>query len=230
MPATGQQTTWRSRAGVAFPLALLLLSAGCSTSGTPAPDTQHGYSGSSSLTDLFAGSTAKGAQTVAGAQPDVNCPGVEVRRGAATLIMPPGEQSAMTVKYQGSFVRAARDCSLADGNMIVKVGVEGRIIIGPAGAPGQIAVPLRFAVVQETTGGIRTITTKFVSVPVTVNADGALFTHVEDALVFPLPTPTAVLDDYVIYIGFDPVSGEAQAKPPPKTRPRPKAKPATSAN
>jgi hypothetical protein len=239
MRGTGQRTERHGRALIAPALLLALFAAGCSSAGAPSaatpaapPDVSHGYSGSSSLSELFTGSTAKGTQTVAGAQPDVNCPGVEIRRGASTLtIAPPGDRSAMTVKYQGSFVRAARDCSVVDGNMVMKVGVEGRVVVGPAGGPGLVNVPLRFAVVQETPSGMRPIMTKFVIVPVNVDANGnTLFTYVEEAMIFPVPSPTAQLDDYVVYVGFDPVAAEAQAKPPPKVRPKPKAKPAAGAN
>ena len=31
----------------------------------------------------------------------------------------------------------------------MKVGIQGRVILGPSGRPGQIEVPLRIAVVQE---------------------------------------------------------------------------------
>ena len=183
--------------------------------------------------DVFTGSTAKAPQTVVGVQPDVNCPAIEVRRGASTLtIAPPGSQSAMTLKYQGSFVRQARECSVVDGNMVIKVGIEGRVVIGPAGGPGPVNVPLRFAVVQETPTGMRAIATKFVIVPVNVTADGnTLFSYVEEGLTFPVPSPISVLDDYVVYVGFDPVSAEAQTKvSPPKTRPKTKAKPGAGAN
>jgi len=229
-----QQTSWWGRTIVAASASLALFAGGCSSGGVATSDAAHGYSGSGSISDMFTGSSAKGPQTVAGAQPDVNCPPVEIRRGASTLsIAPPGDKSAMTLKYQGSFARAARECSVIDGNMAIKVGVEGRLIVGPAGGPGQVNVPIRFAVVQETPGGVRPIATKFVVVPVIVGADGnTLFTHVEDAMTFPVPAPTSLLDDYIVYIGFDPLSAEAQSKQPPNAKPRPqlKPKPAASAN
>ena len=157
--------------------------------------------------------------------PDVNCPAAEVRRGAATLsVGPAGERTAMSMKYQASFVRLARQCALVEGSMVMKVGVEGRVVLGPAGAPGPVSVPLRFAVVQETaSGGTRPITTKFIKVPVDVGATGNTpFVYVEETLSFPVPTPTTALDDYIVYVGFDPVSAEAQSKPAPKARPKPK--------
>jgi hypothetical protein len=228
------------RAVIAPSLLIAFLVGGCAAGGgpgTPAapPETEHGYSGSGTLSDYFASSSsAKAPQTATGAQPDVNCPPVEIRRGASTLtIGPNGDKSAMTLKYQGTFVRAARECAVADGSLVMKVGVEGRVIVGPAGGPGQIDVPLRFAVVMETpSGGMRPIATKFVIVPVAIGANvgNLTFAHVEDAMTIPLPAPTSQLDDYVVYVGFDPVTAAAQAKQPSTTRPKSKPKPAASAN
>ena len=131
----------------------------------------------------------------------------------------------MTLKYQGGFVRLARECAVVEGNMVAKVGVEGRIVLGPAGSPGRVGVPLRLAVVEETPSGMRAITTKFIMVPVDVGATGNTpFVYVEEALTFPIPTPPTALDEYIIYVGFDPVSAEAQSKAPkaqPKAKPKP---------
>ena len=137
----------------------------------------------------------------------------------------------MSLKYQGTFVRAARECAVAGGQMVMKVGVEGRIIVGPAGGPGQVDVPLRIAVVDETPAGSKMIVTKFIRVPVTVQSstDNPTFTHIEEGLSFPLP-PAAELDNYIVYIGFDPLAAEAQdkQKEKPKHKPKPKARPTAS--
>ena len=228
MPGTHQRMSLCSRALVAPALMLGLLASGCasigSTAATPA-EASTGSVGDNLSGHFSSSSSAKGLQTAAGAEPDVNCPPVEIRRGASTLtIGPPG---AMTLKYQGTFARAARECTVVDGNMVMKIGVEGRLIVGPAGGPGQVDVPLRFAVVMETPSASRAIATKFVIVPVQVGAGvGNLpFTHVEEAMTFPVPTPAANLDNYVVYIGFDPVTAEAQAKQQSKPKPKPKSKP-----
>jgi len=226
------------RASIGAWLALALLAGGgCSAGGGfGAPSASDSSPGSSGLiSSFFSGSSATSPQAVAGAQPDVNCPRVEVRMGASTLtIGPTGDKAAMSLKYQGTFARTARECAVAGGNMVMKIGVQGRIIVGPAGGPGQVDVPLRIAVVQEAPGGSTPIVTKFIRIPVTVgpNEGHALFTHIEDGLSFPLPTPTALLDDYIAYVGFDPLSAEAQdqQKPKPKLKPKPKPKPAASAN
>ncbi len=233
MPGTCQRMSVCSRALIAPVLLLGLTAGGCSGVGSTATSFATPAEASAGTTGSLGGtlggnfastSSAKELQTAAGAEPDVNCPPVEIRRGASTLtIGPPG---AMTLKYQGTFARAARECAVVEGNMVMKIGVEGRLIVGPAGGPGQVDVPLRFAVVMESPSGMRMIATKFVVVPVQVAAGvGNLpFTHVEDGMAFPVPTPASNLDDYVVYIGFDPVTAEAQSKPKPKPKPEPKPK------
>ena len=237
MPGTDRQISLceRSLAGAALLLALLTCGCASQSSGSASAPAaaQHGYSGTGSFTDLFAGSSAKGAQTAATGQGDVTCPPVEVRQGASTLtISPAGDNSAMSVRYQGEFVRMARNCTVAEGSMAMRIGIEGRVIIGPTGGPGEVDVPLRIAVVQETPGGTKPVTTKFIRIPVTLapGDSSKLFAHVEEGLSFPVPSPTSQLDDYVAYIGFDPLSAQPAEKPRPKPKPRAKAKPAASAN
>jgi hypothetical protein len=166
-------------------------------------------------------------------QADVDCPLIDIRQGAATLTIPPpppdGSNDAMSLKYQGAFVRAARDCKVVSGQLVMKIGVQGRVIVGPAGGPGQIEVPLRLAVVDQPASGAKTILTKLILIPVAVTSDdaGALFTHIEDNFAFPLPS-SAELDNYIVYIGFDPIGAQEQEKarlrPAPGAKPKPKPK------
>jgi hypothetical protein len=234
---------------VATLLALALLAPGCSgglnlgslggssTASAPAPASPTAPPPSDpsfkdKITDFFAGSSAKSPQQVTGTQEVEDCPLINIRQGASTLIVGPTgiassgdstDNGAMEVKYQGTFVRAARECALVAGQLVMKIGVQGRIIIGPAGGPGQVDVPLRIAVVRETAAGAKPITTKFVRIPVTVASatENPTFTHVEEGLSFPMPRD---IDNYVIYIGFDPLSLQAD-HPAAKPKPKPKAKP-----
>ena len=102
----------------------------------------------------------------------------------------------------------------------MKVGVEGRVILGPAGTAGPLTLPVRLAVVKE---GLepRTIWTKFYMVPVVMppGQPNVLFTHVEEDMSFPNP-PGDDLDKYVVYVGFDPDSAEAEKKKPTKPEPK----------
>lgn len=178
---------------------------------------------------LFSRSSAQAPQSVAGApQRDLDCPLIDIRSGASTLQIPQpteDQNSTMSLKYQGTFVRAARECALVSGQVVMKIGVEGRIIVGPAGGPGPVEVPLRIAVVSETTAGTQPIATKLIRIPVDVTStdSGTTFTHVENGVSFPMP-PSADLDRYIVYIGFDPLGAEAQdqQKPKPKAKPKPK--------
>ena len=52
--------------------------------------------------------------------------------------------------------------------MTMKVGIEGRVITGPAGGPGKVDVPLRIAVVQEGVEPEDRSLSKFARMPVTV--------------------------------------------------------------
>jgi hypothetical protein len=223
----------RTGAALCWLLALLV---GCSSAGAPSPGASSPGAPSdaprSSITDFFTGASQKGPQTVAGAQPDLNCPPIEIRRGASTLKLgAEGEQtSAMAVRYQVSFAKLARECSAANGTMGMRIGVEGHAVVGPQGGPGRVDVPLRLAVVQEVPGGMRAIATKLVIIPVDIQPGqgNVPFVHIEDGMAFPIPAPQSQLDNYIVYVGFDPSAVRSQ--PAPKPQPKSKSQPAASAN
>jgi hypothetical protein len=131
------------------------------------------------------------------------------------------DPGALGLRYQVTIGRTARECVVRGDMLTIRIGMEGRIILGPAGGPGQVDIPIRFALVQEGPEP-KMITTKLHRVPVVIPpGQGNLpFTHVEDDLTVPMP-PAAELDNYVIYIGFDP------NVPPPvdEKKKKPKAKP-----
>jgi len=144
----------------------------------------------------------------------MDCPTVDVRPGAATLqsTSTGRDASAGTLRYQMTIAQTARECAVLGATMTIKVGVQGRVILGPAGAPGRVDVPLRLALVQE---GMtpKTIWTKFYKVAVAI-APGQTtvpFTYVEEDLTFPVPSRD-VLDAYVVYVGFDQAVKEQPTK------------------
>jgi hypothetical protein len=231
------------RASIATFLFLALLASGCSgtsllgtpsTPSTGAPPASSSPSFTDKISGFFSRSTATSQQSVTGTTQEIDCPLINIRSGASTLTIGATSSSAgdanstnngaMAVRYQGTFVRAARECALVGGNVVMKIGVEGRIIVGPAGGPGQVDVPLRIAVVEETTAHTKPITTQLIRIPVTVASatDNPTFTHIEEGVTFPMP---ADLDNYVVYIGFDPIAAAAQDHPKPAPK-KPKAKPA----
>jgi hypothetical protein len=153
---------------------------------------------------------------------DDNCPPAEIRQGASTLAIATKTQQATAsdLRYQLSIIQLARQCALEGPEVRMRVGVQGRVIVGPAGAPNQVDVPLRYAVVRE---GIepKTITSKFRRIPVSLGGAGnVVFTDIEEDLRFPMPS-SAELDAYVVYIGFDD-AGDRNRPPAKKAAPKKK--------
>ena len=215
-------------AGVLAFVCLALVLAGCGSTGNIF---------STSALDLFS-TSSKATSGDDGVAPDPNadveCPGVQVRSVASTLMIGSkpgqGEPTALDLRYQVTIIRTARECRVTAGVMTMKVGIEGRAITGPAGGPGTIDVPLRIAVVQEGVNP-KTITSKFAREQVTITSavDRANFTHIDPDISFPMPQPAANIDAYVVYVGFDPTGAEQEKrKPPAKPKARVAPKPRQS--
>jgi hypothetical protein len=169
----------------------------------------------SRVKSLFSGNSASLKSAA-----DVNCPPVEYRQGAATWAVngPAAENSAMSLRYQASFTQTARECLVSDSTLTIKVGIQGRIVLGPAGSAGVINVPLRYALVREDLHP-RTLWTRLFTVPVTVPADqlNVTWLHVQEEMTVPRPSPQE-LEAYVIYVGFDPEGGPKAAARPKTAR------------
>jgi hypothetical protein len=122
--------------------------------------------------------------------------------------------SGNDLRYQGTITRTARDCNLSNGQIIARIGIQGRVIVGPAGAPPTVDVPIRVAVVQDGAPE-KIIATKAYKTTVDL-PPGELnseFSLVAEGLTYPAPT-AAANDQYIFYVGFDPagVKPEAPAK------------------
>jgi hypothetical protein len=177
-----------------------------------------------SLTDrfksLFGGKSQDATEGAAPAAPnaaqvELTCPDVSIRAGASTYaIGAPGKQAVGNdLRYQATITRTARDCNLADGQITARIGIQGRVIAGPAGTPSTVEIPLRVAVVQ---GGVqeKTIATKVYRTTVSMDDTGSVpFSLVAEDMVYPVP-PGNTGDSYIFYIGFDPQA--IKPEPPPK--------------
>jgi hypothetical protein len=173
----------------------------------------------SSFGDRFSQLFGSKSQAVGEAAPppenDLTCPSVTIRPGASTYTvgMPGKPASGSDVRYQATIIRTARDCNLSGGQIVARIGIQGRVIAGPAGAPASVDVPLRVALVQD---GVtpKTIFTKAYQTNVAMTADGSVvFSLVAEDVAYPPPVGAAG-DSYVFYIGFDP----SALKPEPKAR------------
>ena len=149
----------------------------------------------------------------AGTETELTCPPVSIRAGASTYaVAAPGKQPVGNdLRFQATITRTARDCTLTGDQITARIGIQGRVIAGPAGAPPTVEIPLRVAVVQ---GGVqeKTIATKVYRTTVSMTEAGSVpFSLVAEDLVYPVP-PGAAGDSYIFYIGFDPQA----LKPEPK--------------
>jgi len=144
---------------------------------------------------------------------DLTCPPVSIRAGASTYaVAAPGKQPVGNdLRFQATITRTARQCTKTGDQISGRIGIQGRVIAGPAGAPSSVEIPLRVAVVQ---GGVqeKTIATKVYRTTVAMSEDSSIpFTLVAEDMLYPVP-PGATGDSYIFYIGFDPQA----LKPEPK--------------
>ncbi|MBH5399156.1 hypothetical protein HZZ13_15425 [Bradyrhizobium sp. CNPSo 4010] len=178
-----------------------------------------------SLTDrfksLFGGKSDEPAETKPAPAPgqpaedDLDCPQVTVRAGASTYAVGASGKPAVgnDIRFQASITKMARECSRSSAGITARIGIQGRVIAGPAGAPASVEVPLRIAVVQ---GGVgeKVIASKAYRTTVAMSEGGSVpFTFVAEDMTYPTPAP-AVADTYIFYVGFDPQA----LSPEPKGR------------
>ena len=212
-------------------LIAILAAPGCSSLDFGSSSAPSDSSSSSSFTqrmkNMFSSGSSSGQEKVAatapsGPDPNLECPSVTVRSGAATLAVnaPGAEPSPTNLRFQATVAQTARECAVNAGNMTMKIGIQGRVILGPAGTPGKIEVPMRLALVRE---GVepRVIWTKLYRVPVTVSPGetNVPFVQVEEGMSFPVPSRDD-LEAYVVYVGFDPnaLTPEKPQRPGKKAR------------
>lgn len=142
---------------------------------------------------------------------DVYCPTISVIDGGAVLQSFAGAAGDNSrLRHQIVFSRMSRECALRpDGTLAVKVGVEVRAMLGPAGAPGRFDAPLMIAI----TNNDKTITARTHRLAVTIPSGSAQGTAsvIEDGLIVPADMAQA----YDIAIGLGAQAGRPKA--PPKT-------------
>ncbi len=160
---------------------------GSSSSGSSS-GSSFGSSISSRFSQLFGSksqeaSTTSSPSTQATENSDLSCPSVAIRFGASTLSvgLPGKPASGNDLRYQGTISRTARDCNLQGGQVTARIGIMGRIISGPAGAPPTIDVPMRVALVQDGAPE-KVITTKAIRTTVTMEGENTEFSLVAEDL------------------------------------------------
>jgi hypothetical protein len=210
----GAGTTGPLRTALALAAVSALLSGcggGSTVGGSPDP--------SPSMGDRFGQLFGSKSQAVGEKPPDpaineLSCPPVSIRAGASTFAvgLPGKPATGSDLRYQGTITRTGRDCTRVGDQINARIGIQGRVIAGPAGNPPTVEIPLRVAVVQSGVNE-RTIATKVYRTTVSMaDASNVPFSLVAEDLSYPVP-PGATGDSYVFYIGFDPQALTPEPKP-----------------
>ncbi|HEX8168339.1 MAG TPA: hypothetical protein VF601_21445 [Beijerinckiaceae bacterium] len=145
---------------------------------------------------------------------DVYCPTVGIIEGGAALRAytggKVGEPSAL--RHQIAIGQLARECAeQPDGSILVRVGVEGRALLGPAGQAGRFDAPVTF--VLKRGDRILATRTQRISVAVPAGDTQGSFVTVQDGLVVP-----AGVGEYEIDVGLIARTGEKPERPARRKR------------
>ncbi|MBA4222374.1 MAG: hypothetical protein C0458_16715 [Methylobacterium sp.] len=186
----------------ALPAALALTLAGCGSSGSSS-------TGEPSATQklgniLMFQSTTPPPVDQLPQDDEVNfiCPQVIISDGGAAIRAQAGPDSG-SLRSQVSINTVARECTPVgkDGAFTLKVGVEGRILIGPAGSPGSYGATLITQVIRNNQVIARRSARVGGAIP--SGQTGADFSHVESNISVP-----AGSGEVEIIVGLSPGGGE----------------------
>ncbi|WP_309392069.1 hypothetical protein [Chelatococcus sambhunathii] len=139
-----------------------------------------------------------------------DCPPIEVLDGAASYRVYDGQENdPFSLRWQAAIAETARECSGLGVEAGIKVGVVGRVIVGPKGAPGTVRVPLRIAVVDEANKPLYSQVQQ-IDVAIPPGQSVANFTRVQEDIVVPIPANR--FRGWRILVGYDPKGAAAEPK------------------
>jgi hypothetical protein len=133
----------------------------------------------------------------------IYCPQVIVLEGTAASQAYAGTPpSSANLRFQYALDDTARECTLEGDQLAIKIGVAGKVLLGPAGSPGGFSVPVRMAILRERDN--LPLVSKLYRAAVTVAAGEtrADFTIVSEPLRVPFIQDHAE-NDYTIKVGID---------------------------
>jgi hypothetical protein len=191
---------WRSAARRTAPaLGLLLLLGGCNMFGSDSRTvTASAPPEDSTLKNFFKyGSSAPPAVTPMVIEDDFQCPDVEILDGAAAL----RQEAGGAVRSQISIGQTARECVINGNTVTIKVGVEGRALLGSAGSPGTFTAPVRFVIKSGDKVLVSRLQRKSMTIP--AGDTQAPFVVVEEGMTVPKDA------DLTLLVGLDP-NGRAE--------------------
>ena len=106
-----------------------------------------------------------------------------------------GEDDPAKLSYQASISAVTRSCSRATGMLTMDVAVAGRVVPGPAGATGTVALPVRVVVLQ----GDEVLYSQLLNHQVTVGNQAQQFIVSDPNVTVPIPADKTLQ----VFAGFD---------------------------
>lgn len=130
------------------------------------------------------------------------CPPIRVKDGTETLFAYEGNRigDARSLQFQAVIDGQSRNCVVSNGLITVKMGVVGRLLLGPKPATNSLNLPLRFVVERDSVPVFNQVYN--VPVAVTPPSQSEEFVKVVENVAIPYLGGESV----VIYVGFDPLS------------------------
>ncbi len=104
------------------------------------------------------------------------------------------------IRHRGEISKVARECSLGAGNITVKFGVSGRVLLGPKGTAGKKVLPMLVYVTGQT--GKKIMTSRVnVSMNIAAGKPFGYFSSI-NRITFKVPKNTSP-NKLKIYVAFD---------------------------
>lgn len=127
------------------------------------------------------------------------CPPIKVRLGGEALFYYGNGKvgNARDLNYQAVIEKQSRNCIVSNGLITVKMGIVGRLLLGPAGNQTNVNVPIRFAVERDEVP----LFSERYEIPVTITPPNQSEEFVK--VVENVAIPYTGGEQIVIWVGFD---------------------------
>lgn len=127
------------------------------------------------------------------------CPPMRIRAGGEAIFAYESkrEGNPQALNYQAVIDKQSRNCVVSNGLITVKMGVVGRLLLGPAGQQKDVTLPIRFAVERDE----QAVFSQKYDIPVQItppNESEEFIKVVENVAI-----PYIGGEDIVIWVGFD---------------------------
>ena len=128
------------------------------------------------------------------------CPPIRVRNGGEAIFSYADNKvgDARALNFQAVIDKQSRNCVVSNGLITVKMGVVGRLLLGPSGQQQEFTLPIRFAVERDQ----QAVFSQKYDLPVQVTPPNQSEEFVK--VVENVAIPYIGGEDIVIWVGFDP--------------------------